>query len=48
MVKALAPVPGVEGLNPAVSGVNGKGYIGGWIYPEYFVAWLIPVVGFDC
>ena len=25
-----------------------KGYIGSWIYPEYFVAWTIPVVGFDC
>ena len=26
---------------------NQKGYIGGLIYPEYSVAWLIPIVGFD-
>ena len=26
---------------------NQKGYVGGWIYPEYSGAWLIPVVGFD-
>ena len=26
---------------------NRKGYVGGWIYPEYSVAWFIPVVGFD-
>ena len=22
--------------------------VGGWIYPEYSVAWLIPIVGFNC
>ena len=26
---------------------NRKSYVGGWIYPEYSVAWLITVVGFD-
>ena len=26
---------------------NQKGYICGWVYPEYSVAWLILVVGFD-
>ena len=48
-LELLPPVPGVKGLNPADSGViTRKGYIGGWIFPEYFVAWLIPIVGFDC
>ena len=45
-LELLPPVPGVKGSNPAVSGViTKKGYIGGWIYPECFVPWLIPVVG---
>ena len=48
-LELLPPVLGVKGLNPAVLGViTEKDYIGGWIYPEYFVVWLIPVVGFDC
>jgi hypothetical protein len=43
------PNIGVNGLNPhGLKRDNWKGYIGGWIYPEYLVAWMIPVVGFDC
>ena len=43
------PNIGVDGSNPlGLKCDNGKGYVGGWIYPEYFVTWLIPVVGFDC
>ena len=39
---------GVEGSNfRGLKCDNREGYIGSWIYPEYSVAWLIPVVGFD-
>ena len=42
-LEILPPVLGVKGWNPAVSGViTKKGIL------AYFVAWLIPVVGFDC
>ena len=42
------PNTGVEGLNPrGLKCGNQKGYVGRWIYPEYSVAWLIAVVGFD-
>ena len=48
----LEPSPpniGVDGSNPrGLKCDNRKGYIGGWIYPEDSVAWMIPVVGFDC
>ena len=48
LISFLIIVPVVEGLNHAVSGVIiEKGYIGGWIYPA-ILAWLIPVVGFNC
>ena len=41
------PNNGVEGSNPrGLKCDNRKDYIGGWIYPEYSVAWLIPAVGF--
>ena len=47
VVRALTNI-GVNGPNPrGLKCDNRKGYIGGWIYPEYSVAWLIPVVGFD-
>ena len=39
---------GVDGLNPhGLKFDNRKGYVGGGIYPEYSVAWMIPVVDFD-
>ena len=39
------PNIGVDGSNPrALKCDNRKGYIGGWIYAEYFVASMIPVV----
>ena len=42
------PNTGVGGSNPrGLKCDNQKGYVGGWIYPEYSVAWLIPVVGFN-
>ena len=38
----------VEGSDPrGLKWDYRKGYVGCWIYPEYSVAWLIPVVGFD-
>ena len=47
-LESSPPNTGVDGLNPrSLKCDNQKGYIGGWIYPEYSVAWLIPVVGFD-
>ena len=47
-LESSPPNIGVDGLNPrGLKCDNRKGYIGGWIYPEYSVAWLIPVVGFD-
>ena len=42
------PNTGVEGSNPrGLKFSNQRVYVGGWIYPEYSVAWLVPVVGFD-
>ena len=36
----------IDGLNPrGLKCDNRKSYVGGWIYPEYSVAWLIPVDG---
>ena len=41
------PNIGVNSLNPrGLKCDNRKSYVGGWIYPEYYVAWLISVVGF--
>ena len=49
MVRALASRSGGQGFESrSFRCDNRKGYIGGWTYPEYFVAWLILVVGFDC
>ena len=48
-LKASPPNIGVDGSKPrGLECDNQKGYIGGGIYPEYSVAWMIPVVGFDC
>ena len=33
--------------SPGLKCDNRKGYVGGWISTEYFVAWLIPLVCFD-
>ena len=42
------PNTGVDSLNPrGLKWDKQKGFVGGWIYPDYSVAWLIPVVGFD-
>ena len=42
------PNIGVDGLNPPGHKCdNRKGHFGGWIYPEYSVAWMTAVVGFD-
>ena len=47
-LESSPPNIGVEGSNPrGLKFDNRKGYVGGWIYPEYSLAWLIPVVGFD-
>ena len=47
-LESSPPNIGGDGLSPhGLKCDNQKGYIGGWIYPEYSVAWLIPVVGFD-
>ena len=47
----LEPSPlniGVGGSNPrGLKCDKQKGFVGGWIYPEYSVAGIIPVVGFD-
>ena len=48
-LKTSPPNTGVEGWNPrGLKFDNQKGYVGGWIYPEYFVAWMIPIVGCNC
>ena len=51
MAEWLEPSPPnirVDGSNPrCLKRDNRKGYVGGWIYPEYSVAWMIYVVGFD-
>ena len=42
------PNIGVDSLNPRGHKCdNRKGHVGGWIYPVYSVAWMIPVVGID-
>ena len=47
-LESSPPNIGVDCSNPRGPKYdNRKGYIRGWIYPEYSVAWLIPVVGFD-
>ena len=47
-LESSPPNIGVDGSNPrGLKCDDRNGYIGGWIYPEYSVAWLIPVVGFD-
>ena len=49
VVRALASRSGDQGFKSrSFRCDNRKGYFGGWTYPEYFVALLIPVVGFDC
>ena len=46
-LESSPPNIGVDGLNHrGLKCYNQKGFIGGCIYPEYSVAWLIPVVGF--
>ena len=48
-LESSPPNTGIAGSNPrGLMYDNQKGYIGSWIYPEYFVTWLIHVVGFDC
>ena len=47
-LESSPPNIGVDDSNPrGLKCDNRKGYVGGWIYPEYSVPWLIPVVGFD-
>ena len=49
MLEPSPPNIWVDCLNPfGLKCDNRKGYIGGWIYLDYSVAWMIPVVGFDC
>ena len=43
------PSTGADSSNPSGPKCdNWNVYVGGWINPEYSMAWLKPVVGFDC
>ena len=42
LLESSPPNIKVDGSNPrGLKVITEKGYVGGWIYPEYSVAWLI-------